>query len=333
MKTTLKISLLLNLGLTGVLIFHWTDRRKVPSAIVPPALSIQPATAIAVPASTTAPAPRVEPVPFNWSQLASSDYRTYVQNLRRIGCPEPTLHAIVTADVDTKYRQRSRELEKKLDDLSNGSWAVQLSSYQDQQALKLELEKLPAEETAEINNFLGLNLPTTETSQPAAVTMAVQPLSAGSSSGENPPSGNQVVAYGGVSNELANSQGVQSLSKTAAVGMAEQTGAFSQPLVAGQLPPMPKSASLPLVFQPVDQTALNLNEAQQQAVNNLRQDFINSVSSLSQNPTDPAYQQTWQQAQSQSDQMTLVQLGYNPYMQYWLAQYQKSLAVQVQSQQ
>jgi len=117
------------------------------------------------------------------------------------------------------------------------------------------------------------------------------------------------------------------------VGMAEQTGAFSQPLVAGQLPPMPKSASLPLVFQPVDQTALNLNEAQQQAVNNLRQDFINSVSSLSQNPTDPAYQQTWQQAQSQSDQMTLVQLGYNPYMQYWLAQYQKSLAVQVQSQQ
>ncbi len=270
--------------------------------------------------------PRVEPAPFNWSQLASADYRTYVQNLRRIGCPEATLRAIVTADVDARYRQRSGELEKKLDDLDNGSWAAQLGSYQDQQALKLELEKLPAEETAEINNFLDLNPAAAETAQPMASTS--QP-----SSGGTLPAGNQVVANGGANNELANAEGVQPLSKAATVNAAGQTTSFSQPLVAGQLPPTPKSATLPLVFQPVDPAAINLTASQQQVVNNLRQDFINSVSGSSQNPADPAYQQTWQQAQTQSDQMTIVQLGYNAYMQYWLAQYQKSLAAQVQAQQ
>jgi hypothetical protein len=331
MKTTLKISLLLNLGLAGALIFHWTDARKFSSASKPSVLPAQPATAIAVPAPLPVSAPRVEPAPFKWSQLASADYHTYINNLRRIGCPEATLHAIVVADVDRVYRRRSGELEKKLDDLNNGSWAVQLSAYHDQQALKLELQQLPVEESADINDFLGLKPAATEASQPLASN--VQPLSAGSSGGGNLPAGNQVASNGTANNELANADGVQPLSKAATVDAAGQSAAFSQPLVAGQLPLTPKSASLPLVFQPVDPAAINLNESQQQAVNNLRQDFISSVSSSSQNPADPAYQQTWQQAQSQSDQMTVVQLGYNAYMQYWLAQYQKSLAAQVQSQQ
>jgi hypothetical protein len=331
MKTTLKISLLLNLGLAGVLIFLWADGRKIPSASAPSVLSAQPPTAIAVPAPMPVSALRVEQSPFNWSQLASADYHTYVKNLRHIGCPEATLRVIITADVDARYRQRSGELEKKLDDLNNGSWAVQLSSYQDQQALKFELEKLPAEETAEINNFLGLTPAAAETTQPMASTG--QPLSAGPSSGGNLPASNQVAANGAANNELENAEGVQPLAKTTAADAAGQTTSSFRPFVSSQLPPTPKSASLPLVFQPVDPAALNLNESQQQAVNNLRQEFLNNVSSSSQNPTDPAYQQTWQQAQSQSDQMTVVQLGYNAYMQYWLAQYQKSLAAQVQSQQ
>jgi len=331
MKTTLKISLLLNLGLAVALIFLWAERRELPAESKPPMLSAQPATVIAVPPPMPVSVPRVEPLPFKWSQLASTDYRTYVKNLRRIGCPEATLRAIVAADVDRVYRERSGELEKKLDDLNNGSWAVQLSTYHDQQALKLELQQLPKEESADINDFLGL-IPVAEAaSQPVAST--VQPLSAGPASGGNLPAGNQVAANGTANIEPANSDGGQPLSKTATVNAAGQPAAFSQPLVVSQLPPTPKSASLPLVFQPVDTAAINLNESQQLAVNNLRQDFINSVSSSSQNPADPAYQQTWQEAQSQSDQMTVVQLGYNAYMQYWVAHYQKSLAAQVQSQQ
>jgi hypothetical protein len=58
----------------------------------------------------TASAPRPAPVTnlvrvsgtnaFRWAQLESEDYRTYVQRLRAIGCPEQTIRDIVIADVD-----------------------------------------------------------------------------------------------------------------------------------------------------------------------------------------------------------------------------------------
>ena len=37
---------------------------------------------------------------FNWRQLESEDYRTYIERLRAIGCPEPTIRDIVIADID-----------------------------------------------------------------------------------------------------------------------------------------------------------------------------------------------------------------------------------------
>ena len=324
MKMTLNISLLLSLGLAAALILYRWDGRKAPS--MPPAVSAQTCTAIAIaPPLPVSDPPK--PTPFNWSQLASADYRTYVKNLRRIGCPEPTLRAIVTADVDAKYRQRSNELEKKLDDLNNGSWTVQLGSYQDQQALKLELEKLPAAETSEINTFLGWTCATTETSP--AMTATIQ--TAGSRPHEGiQPAGHRV--FGSTSHQLANWSDVLP-SQAAITAQAGPMGAELPPLIAAQLPPTPKSASLPLVFQPVDSTASSPSASEQQAVNDLRQDFIKNVNNSGQTPADPAYQQTWQEAQSQTDQMTLVQLGYNAYMQYWLAQYQKGLVAQARSSQ
>lgn len=36
---------------------------------------------------------------FDWQSVESSDYRTYIQNLRAIGCPEQTIRDIVKADV------------------------------------------------------------------------------------------------------------------------------------------------------------------------------------------------------------------------------------------
>ena len=76
---------------------------------------------------------------------------------------------------------------------------------------------------------------------------------------------------------------------------------------------------------------MNLNESQMQAINNLRQQFINALGSTSQNPNDPSYQQTWQQAQSQIDSQSEIYLGYNSYMALWEQQYQESLANQYSS--
>ncbi len=51
---------------------------------------------------------------FRWSDLECSDYRTYMQNLRGVGCPEPTIFDIVTADVHALF-QKQRQQTQKID--------------------------------------------------------------------------------------------------------------------------------------------------------------------------------------------------------------------------
>ncbi len=59
----------------------------------------QPATALAPPTNSTAPA-------FHWSEIESPDYRTYIRNLRAIGCPEATIRDLITADLHALYQER-----------------------------------------------------------------------------------------------------------------------------------------------------------------------------------------------------------------------------------
>src|SRR6267378_5933873 len=48
---------------------------------------------------------------FSWRELESTDYPTYVANLREIGCPEQTIRDIIIADVNALYaRRRAAEL-------------------------------------------------------------------------------------------------------------------------------------------------------------------------------------------------------------------------------
>jgi len=43
---------------------------------------------------------------FSWQQIESTDYPTYVANLRAVGCPEQTVRDIIIADVNTHYAHR-----------------------------------------------------------------------------------------------------------------------------------------------------------------------------------------------------------------------------------
>src|SRR5579871_6303691 len=69
----------------------------------------------------------------------------------------------------------------------------------------------------------------------------------------------------------------------------------------------PKSASpiYPLAFRDVNLDKLGLTEAQkqgvQQAIAGLRQQFIEQIGGLNQDPSDPTYLQRWQKAQPQAD--------------------------------
>jgi hypothetical protein len=61
--------------------------------------------------STPATAPSTPVVasvatPFDWSSIESSDYRQYIANLRRAGCPDRTIRDIIVFDIDQLYAKR-----------------------------------------------------------------------------------------------------------------------------------------------------------------------------------------------------------------------------------
>jgi hypothetical protein len=48
---------------------------------------------------------------FDWAQLESEDYRTYIGRLRSIGCPEQTIRDIVIADLEKLMAARVQQIE------------------------------------------------------------------------------------------------------------------------------------------------------------------------------------------------------------------------------
>jgi hypothetical protein len=99
-----------------------------------------------VAAPEPAPAP-VAAAPFHWSQLESSDYATYIANLRAIGCPEQTVREIISADVDDSYASRREPLLKII---AAGGPAGDVDQTQ------AALTQLRSEEAAVIRNLFGI---------------------------------------------------------------------------------------------------------------------------------------------------------------------------------
>lgn len=156
MKNALiKISILLNLGLLGGLICLLTIGQKNPSeSSSPVAVATKPLNNEAeITVATPAPA---DPKPFCWSQLDSTDYHVYVKNLRNIGCPEPTIRAIVAADVHAAYQSRGETLARQLANLAGSSWSNKLATGSAEIALRAELGKLPNQEAAKVADLIEL---------------------------------------------------------------------------------------------------------------------------------------------------------------------------------
>lgn len=120
MKTTLRISRILNLTLLGSLIFLLTHQPKptsAPAPALPEAGTSAPAAAPPPPATSAA-----ESSPFRWDQLISAkDYRIYIANLRAIGCPEATIEDIVRGDTDRAFSWERSQLG--LDASGTGPWS------------------------------------------------------------------------------------------------------------------------------------------------------------------------------------------------------------------
>jgi hypothetical protein len=93
----------------------------------------------APPPSGSAPWPEVIEAgePFHWAQLESADYRVYLANLRRIGCPETTVRDIIIADVNELFAARVKAL---VDEVSGQFWHL-LTREDDSKTLMEEKQK------------------------------------------------------------------------------------------------------------------------------------------------------------------------------------------------
>jgi len=110
LQRLLLISIVANLVCLAGLFWMLAERQQ------PPAQLGSPVSAAAGRAPGQAvPVERIvrEVEPFHWSQIEADDYQTYVENLRRIGCPEETIRDLVKQDLDKLYDQRKADILSK----------------------------------------------------------------------------------------------------------------------------------------------------------------------------------------------------------------------------
>ncbi len=151
-KTSFKISLFLNLGLVGCLVWVLTRRPETNTETPAPVGAEsggQPSAGIAEPPPPASAGGQTKP--FRWSQLESTDYRIYIANLRGIGCPELTVRDIITADLDGLYAPKREALRGKLP-AAGGSTTAGMALQRQTEA---GLAALRSEEAATLATLLG----------------------------------------------------------------------------------------------------------------------------------------------------------------------------------
>jgi hypothetical protein len=297
MKTALSISIFLNCALLGILAFLLLSGRLGRNPVDAPvnADTLRPGSEAVMSAPVATPATVV--TPFQWSQIESADYPSYIANLRAIGCPEQTIRDIITADVDSNlYAARRQPLEEK-------RAAPTLAGRLEAEARLRELNKQEASAIAAMLAPASAATRTTPTTpflgvgSSALADVALAPA-------------NSVLASPGAQSIIpVRSHPEPSTSGTAA--------AFSASPSPGQKPPV--MISVPLVFHEVDPSILTLNPQQAQVVDDLRQKFIEAVGGPNQDPNDPAYLQRWQASQPEVDVDLWTLLGINAFQAHQIA--------------
>ncbi len=154
MKTVLGISLLTNIALALAVVrlsaHHSPVRDRWGSAPTAPAMaSANISTRPDGQPSETLPQPDLR---FRWEQLESADYRAFVANLRKVGCPEQTVRDIIVADVHNLYAPKCLELQAKLSAQGESQRARQPDFGQ---ALEADSQKLHDEEADVVATLLG----------------------------------------------------------------------------------------------------------------------------------------------------------------------------------
>ena len=104
---------------------------------------------------------------FDWPQVESTDYQTYIGNLRAVGCPEQTIRDIITADLNNFFDEREKKpLNHPIEFWKTGTDPKQ---WVKEQLIKRHAD-LEGERTRILKNLLGSDA--LVESRPAKVTDA-----------------------------------------------------------------------------------------------------------------------------------------------------------------
>ena len=79
--------------------------------------------------------------PFRWSQVESTDYATYVANLRAIECPEKAIRSLVVDELAESFAQERRELQARSVSRSPDAPAAPGQLQQELQELERDQQK------------------------------------------------------------------------------------------------------------------------------------------------------------------------------------------------
>ncbi len=120
--SVLMVSMGLNLVLAVGMVWSWCREPVVRTV------------SVSTPAQRAAPAPQKaastfsQRPPFQWRELESPDFATFIKNLRGIGCPEPTIRDIVSGELTEIYEQKLQGLAVNANGRTGGVHAAELQS-------------------------------------------------------------------------------------------------------------------------------------------------------------------------------------------------------------
>ncbi|MDB6152469.1 MAG: hypothetical protein JWL90_922 [Chthoniobacteraceae bacterium] len=224
----------------------------------------RPVADIQKPISSTA-LPVNLPRSLQWSDLESDDYPTYIARLRSVGCPEATIHELISGELQTTFTEKRQVIESRLAGNSAAlSGAVRELEQEQSRLLVRLLPSVPAELPIEPASTAGdAQLPQLEPIAPRRHT---------------PPAVRMPLAFESVE--------LQSPSRS----------------------PIGKPS-------PAAPGARALNQIQQEAVERLREGFLQEIGEA-QDPADPKYLDRWVKAQPVLDERLRAELGTDLFNQY-----------------
>jgi hypothetical protein len=161
MRLAIGLSITLNLALAAGI--YWLPKK--PAATVPAANVEQPAAVASLPSPLPADGSAPQETPFRWSQVASQNWKIYRDNLRAVGCPEPTVREVIRSEINERFGARRRGI---LAAFQNQFWDRMLrGEFMDrrrrvQMAGEQSLVDLGAERQKLIADVLGWDALTTE---------------------------------------------------------------------------------------------------------------------------------------------------------------------------